>query len=210
MKQQPSLQYEDYILEMLENAENLKFEGHFQGAVELLQKIIISEPKCAEAYEELGDNYLSLRELTKAKKALAQALKISPNSPNAHYLMGFLLSLEEKWEKSVEELEKADKMFPNHPEILRCLGWSFYNNNRKAQGIAVLERSLALNPSDPNILCDLGVCYMNSTQYDKAHTIFLKVINIDPDSEQAREYLRILDSIKKSFPSGRAKGPGKK
>ena len=92
-------------------------------------------------------------------------------------------------------------MFPNHPEILRCLGWSFYNTNRTAQGIAVLERSLILNPTDPNILCDLGVCYMNSTQYEKAHNTFLKVIKIDPNSEQAIEYLKILKSILNSYSS---------
>ncbi len=195
MDDKTPLNYDDHILEMLEKAEDLKCEGQFDEAIKVLQKVVISEPECSEAYEEIGDNYLSLRELDKAEKALAQALKLSPNSANALYLRGFLLSLQEKWTQSVDELQRADQMYPNHPEILRCLGWSFYNSNRKAQGIAVLERSVALNPDDPSALCDLGVCYMNSTQYEKAQTIFSRVVKIDPTFEQAQEYLKILKTL---------------
>ena len=201
-------QYDDYTLEMLEQAEDLKFNGQFDAAIKTLEKIIISEPMCTEAYEELGDNYLSTRDLKKSEKALKRALKLNKNSANAHYLMGFLLSLQEKWGKSVEELEQADSMYPNHPEILRCLGWSFYNNNRKAQGIAVLERSVVLNPEDPSILCDLGVCYMNSAQYEKAKQNFSKVIQIDPTFGQVQEYIELLKNMPKDHQTkGRQSNP---
>ena len=188
-------QYDDHVLHLLEQAEDLKFNGQFDAAIKILQQIIIVEPTCTEAYEELGDNYLSTRELKKSEKALKQALKLDSHSANAHYLMGFLLSLQEKWGKSVEELEQADSMFPNHPEILRCLGWSFYNNNRKAQGVAVLERSAELNPEDPSTLCDLGVCYMNSLQYEKAKKAFSKVIKIDPNFGEVQEYLSVINGV---------------
>jgi tetratricopeptide (TPR) repeat protein len=138
-----------------------------------------------------------LKRFEEAEKALREATRITKKSANAHYLFGFLLSQQQKWGASVKELQEADFQSPNHPEILRCLGWSYHNQNRKsAQGIALIERSRTLSPNDPNILCDLGVCYMNSQQHERAQQIFRRVIEIAPNSNQAREcqnFLKILD-----------------
>ena len=111
------------------------------------------------------------------------------------YLRGFLYSLQEKWNKSVEELERANEVAPNHPEILRCLGWSLYNENRGQKGLAILERSESLRPSDPNILCDLGVCYMNSKYFSRARETFEKVVDLNPNSSQAQECLNFLNIL---------------
>jgi Tfp pilus assembly protein PilF len=194
------MEYDQFVIDMLAQSEDLKLSGEFKRAIGLLQKVIIHEPDCFEAYEEIGDNYISIREMTKARKALNQSLKINDKSANGHYLLGFLYSLEQKWEASVEELEKADNFSPNHPEILRCLGWSFHNYNRKSQqGLAILERSNNLSPNDPNILCDLGVCYMNSNDSKRAEDIFNKVLKLNPNSSQAKECLSFLKIIKGGF-----------
>ncbi len=190
------MKYDQFVIDMLAQSEDLKVVGDHEKSIEILNKIILHEPNCFEAFEEIGDNYISLRKLPKARKALQQAVKLNPKSANAHYLLGFLYSLEQKWEASVEELEKADELSPNHPEILRCLGWSFHNYNRRSQkGLAILERSNALAPNDPNILCDLGVCYMNMDNEKKAEEIFKKVLKINPNSNQAKECLSFLKLI---------------
>ncbi len=191
------MNYDQFVIDMLAQSEDLKIMGEHEKAVKLLNKLIVHEPNCFEAFEELGDNYISLRKLDKARKALQEAVRLSPKSANAHYLLGFLYSLEQKWEASVEELEKADQISPNHPEILRCLGWSYHNFNRRSQqGLAILERSNNLAPDDPNILCDLGVCYMNSDNAKKAEEAFRKVLKINPNSNQAKECLAFLNILK--------------
>ncbi len=189
-------QQDPFLQQTLEKAECLKLDGAFEEAIELLQQIILHDPLCVETYEELGDNYLSLRELAKSRKALEYAVKINPDSANAHYLLGFLHSLEHRWGKSVICLQRADELFPNNAEILRCLGWSLYNENRKGQGVSLLERSQMLKPTDPNILCDLGVCYMNNSDFMKAENAFQKVIQLHPDSDQARECSGFLKMLK--------------
>lgn len=187
---------DESVIGLLRESEELKSQGRNDEAIQILQTILIAHPNCLEAYEEMGDNYLSALQPEKAQKALKQALKINPLSSNAHYLMGFLLSMKEDWRHSVEELTKADEISPNHPEILRCLGWAVYNSNRRTQGISLLERSRNLSPFDPNILCDLGVCYMNSMQHEQAELVFKKALQIDPQSEQASECLAVLEAMK--------------
>ncbi len=189
------MKYNTSLLSLLQKADRLKKGGDYEGAISVLQKVILEDAECIEAYEELGDNYLSLRKLDQAEKALQQALKFNDTSANAHYLLGFLYSLEQKWGLSTEELIIADEASPNNPEILRCLGWSIYNVNRATQGIALLERSQTLRPMDANILCDLGVCYLNNADFAKAEQIFKKVIRINPDSDQAKEAFRFLEIL---------------
>lgn len=191
------MEYDQFIIDMLAQAEDLKLSGNFEAAIKVLQKIILHEPHCFEAFEELGDNFLSLKRFIESEKALRESIRISPKSANAHYLLGFLFSQQQNWKASVKELQEADSQSPNHPEILRCLGWSFHNQNRKsAQGVALIERSQNLSPNDPNILCDLGVCYMNSEQHERAQKVFRRVIEIAPDSEQARESQNFLNILK--------------
>lgn len=190
------MNYDEGIITLLQQSEELKTQGRNDEAIKLLQGLLMEAPECIEAYEEIGDNYLSLQQPDKAKKALKQALKLNPRSSNAHYLLGFLLSMQEDWTTSVEELTMADEIAPNHPEILRCLGWAVYNANRRTQGISLLERSRNLSPFDPNILCDLGVCYMNSLQHDQAEKVFKKALELDPNSDQAKECLAVLEAMK--------------
>jgi tetratricopeptide (TPR) repeat protein len=187
--------FEPHISELLKKAVELKASGDANGAIKMLHSVLMEDFQCTEAYEELGDNYISLRQLDKAEKALDQAVHLNPQSSNARYLRGFLYSLQEKWNNSVTELEHANEIAPNHPEILRCLGWSLYNENRGQRGLAILERSESLRPADPNILCDLGVCYMNSSDYRNARKAFQKVIDMNPNSAQARECMNFLNSL---------------
>lgn len=184
-------------MKLLEQAERFKIEGAFEDAIALLEQIIAGDLSCGAAYEELGDNYLSLRELGKSRRALEHAVKLNDESANAFYLLGFLCSLELLWKDSVIALQKADQLHPNHPEILRCMGWSLFNAGERAQGTSVLERAHNLNNDDINIMCDLGVCYMNLSEYGKATNLFRRVIASAPESEQAQECEQFIEMIER-------------
>lgn len=177
---------------LIQEAEQLKMEGNHKEAILHCEKILYSDLNCTEAYEEIGDNYLSLREYDKAKKALRQALKTDARSANANYLLGFLYSAIGEFKKSIKYLEISDGYEPNHPEILRCLGWSLYHDGQRQRGIVLLERALALSPQDSLILSDLGVCYLNSKKFDRASTLFRNILDIEPNNEKAKECLNAV------------------
>jgi len=184
---------------LIEEAEKFKNDGRHTDAIGLCERILLNDLKCVEAYEEIGDNYLSLREYEKAQKALKQAVKLNPKSANAHYLLGFVHSCVGEFETSVTLLETADSLYSNHPEILRCLGWSMYHNGQKIRGIVILERSLQLAPRDPLILNDLGVCYLNNKDFEKASDLFKKTLTIEPNNEKAKECLNAVQFFKREY-----------
>jgi tetratricopeptide (TPR) repeat protein len=185
--------------EILKQADELKLLGMHDEAIKLCESILCEDLECGEAYEEIGDNYLSLRQFDKAISALNKALEIDSKSANAHYLLGFTYSAMNNWESSIEELETADSIEPNHPEILRCLGWSIFNSGRRKQGLILLERATAMAESDSLILCDLGICYLNERNFDKAEEIFTKVLAIEPKNDKARECLKACNYFRKKL-----------
>lgn len=184
---------------LLKEAENKKMEGKHQEAIKLCEKVLIQDLECLEAYEEIGDNYLSLRQYEKAKKALNKAYQLNSRSANTNYLLGFVYSSLGEWRKSIEYLERADSIEPNHPEILRCLGWSIFHGVDRQKGVILLERALNLSPNDPLILSDLGVCYLNQRKFERARFLFKKILEIDPQNEKARECLNAIRFFQKEF-----------
>lgn len=196
---------DDTLQLLIEEADKKKQEGAHEEAIKICEKILFYDLDCQEAYEEIGDNYLSLREYRKAKKALDRAICLNPKSANANYLLGFVYSCLGKWKISVDLLEKADMFYPNHPEILRCLGWSMFHDGQKKRGIIVLERAHYLSQNDPLILTDLGVIYLNEKEFGKSATLFKKVLEIDPTNQKAAECLNAVRFFQREYDKLRKK-----
>lgn len=180
-------------------ADQKKLNGEHRDAILICEKILISDLGCVEAYEEIGDNYLSLKEYERAERALLRAVDLDPMSANASYLLGFAYSALGEWKKSVQFLERADQLQTNHPEILRCLGWSLFHFGEKKKGVIVLERALALAWDDCLILCDLGVCYLNEKNFERSAHLFKRVLTLEPENDKAKECLKACLFFQKEY-----------
>lgn len=190
---------------LIQEADKKKLNGQHSEAIKICEKILAQDLDCIEAYEEIGDNYLSIRQFNKAEKALQRAIQINPRSANANYLLGFVFSALGEWRKSIDYLERADNIELNHPEILRCLGWSIFHKGERKRGIIILERALNLSKSDPLILSDLGVCHLNEKNFDRSSILFKKVLEMEPHNEKAKECLNAVRFFQKEFKKFRKK-----
>ena len=182
--------YDDQAVQVLEEAERLKLNCQHEESIELLEDLLSKDPANVAALEELADNELSLEKYDRAVIAAKQAVALDSESYMGHYILGFAASLKEDWKKAHEELALANRMRSSNPEILRCLGWVLFNMEKKVQGIVTLERALNLDPDNTLSLCDLGVCYLHTKNYKKAHTLFERALDIEPENERARECVK--------------------
>ncbi|PIR52871.1 hypothetical protein COU76_03775 [Candidatus Peregrinibacteria bacterium CG10_big_fil_rev_8_21_14_0_10_49_10] len=180
------------IIERLEAAEQLKLGGEFQHAITILEQVLVEDPQNVSALEEVADNELSLEHYSRARAAAEQAIALDPKSYTGHYILGFLGSQEEDWEKALTHLQESNKLKPNNAEILRCLGWTLFNSGKRAQGIVTLERSLNLESTNPLTLCDLGVAYLQTHNVFKAKTLFQRTLELDPENERAKECVQAV------------------
>jgi tetratricopeptide (TPR) repeat protein len=187
--------YQSLIME----ADRKKVDGLHEEAIKICETILNYDLDCTDALEEIGDNYLSLREYTRAKKALERAVKIDPYSANGNYLLGFTHSALGNWKKSVSLLETADQIQSNHPEILRCLGWSVFHYGQRKRGLIILERALAMTPNDCLIMCDLAVCYLNERDFNKTVNLLRRALALEPDNQKAKECLETAIFFQKEY-----------
>lgn len=183
------------LLQLLQQSESAKLEGDHKKALDLAQQVLIKMPDCIEALEEIADNYLALERLEEAKKAAQFASELDNNSYTALYILGFIYSRKNQFEKSIEFLEKANDLKPNNPEILRALGWAYFMTDKRLKGIVVLERALNLSQDDAMILCDLGICYVKNNKPEKALDLFYRAMEITPDDERIKECIRLAEDL---------------
>ena len=183
------------IIERLEAAEQLKLAGEYQQALIILEQLLVEDPENVSALEEVADNELSLEHFPRAEAAASQAINLDPKSYTGHYILGFLRSQAEEWERALMHLQEANKLKPNNAEILRCLGWTLFNSSKRAQGIVTLERSLNLESANPLTLCDLGVAYLQTHNVFKAKSLFQRTLDLDPENERARECVQAVERL---------------
>lgn len=191
--------YPANVLEALEQIESLKLNGEHEKSIEEAQKLLCIDPDCVAALEEIADNYVSLDKFDYAEKAAKHALKLDKESYTGHYILGFLTSHKQDWEKAIEYLKKANELHPNNPEILRCLGWATFNSDKRSLGIVILERSLNLDPENSLTLCDLGICYLQTKSFDKAVELLKKAMEIDPDNKRIQECYRAAKGFSERY-----------
>ncbi len=185
------------VLERLEQAESLKLAGKYGDALVILENLLLEDPSNVSALEEVADNELSLERYARAETAAQQAIDLDVSSYTGHYILGFIRSHDTKWEAALSELREANRLKANNPEILRCLGWVLFNIGQRPQGVVTLERALNLDHDNTLTLCDLGVAYLEMKNVSKAKALFLRALDLDPDSSRARECVAAVERIEK-------------
>lgn len=191
--------YPQHILEALEHIESLKLNGEHEESIIQAQKLLCEDPNCIAALEEIADNHVSLDQFDAAEKAARHVLKLDKTSYTGYYILGFLTSHYQDWNKAITHLKKANNIHANNPEILRCLGWATFNAGKRTQGIIVLERSLNLDSENSLTLCDLGICYLQVKSFDKSVELLKKAMEIDPDNKRIQECYRAAKGFSERY-----------
>lgn len=191
-------------LERLEEAEKLKLMGRYEEALNILERLLVEDPENIAALEEIADNELSLERYDRAQVAAHQAYELDNESYTALYILGFLRSMERKWEPALKYLKQANSCKPNNAEILRCLGWALFHSGQRAQGIVTLERALNLDDENPLTLCDLGVAYLQTRNVPKAKSLFDRALELDPENTKAIECIKAVSKLEQVLKEGKA------
>ncbi len=186
---------DDIIGHLLDQAEQMKIDARHEEALVILEEILAKDPNNIVALEEIADNELSLERYDRAEIAANRALSLDSGSFDAHYVLGFVASVREEWDKSVNSLKISNRLEPNNPEILRCLGWSLFSAGKTLEGVVTLERALNLEDANPLILCDLGVVYLKMKQFPKARALLERALEIDPLNLRVKECLEMATRI---------------
>src|SRR5438093_2594566 len=157
--------------------------------------------ECSRQADELDPNYadawanLALTEIYKsqtpwrseeqkerARSAAETALRLAPNSANAHKAMGLFYRYCLKDDRAaLAELETARERAPNDGGVLEAIGLLQRAQGRIQDALATLKKAADLDPLNAEIWIQLASTYAGLRQFEDAHLMVDRVLAITHD-----------------------------
>jgi Flp pilus assembly protein TadD len=199
-------------------AHELVSRGDWARAFAMLEDLHREKPDDADVLILRGIVYRERGLFPDAEADLKDALKLTPDSADAHAALGILYDVQTRPEAEAEH-RAAVKLAPNNPTYLNNLGFSLYLRQHFKEAITVYESAARLAPSSRRVRTNLGFAcaatgdlrraarefQMGGTEaeaknnlgfaYERrgdmanAYDLYVEAVRLDPKADRARSNL---------------------
>jgi len=191
-------------IELIKHAFELKSEGCYKQAVEILYKALEIENDNIEIFFQLGELYFLMKNYSRAEHYLEKVINKNSNHIDALKMLENIylsvnnvsdalmisekiLKIEENKENIVKYIEissiKGDlKNIENYEnsedlDILYSIAQAFYDNKKINEAQTKLNKILDKDPKNENALILIGKIYFDKSEFEKSKKIFLNLQN---------------------------------
>ena len=165
-----------------------------KAAVEALSAAVAAYPNFPIALNELGSQYLILKQFDKAGETFEALLKLKPNDVAAHLNLGIIAFNKKKFEDAETHLRKALELKSNGPTAHYYLGLTLISLKRYPEALTEFEATVS-NGGENLALAHkyLGGLYMSAHKNQQAADELELYLKLDP---KAADATRIKETIK--------------
>jgi len=169
-------------------------KGDPKAAAESLSAAVTAYPNFPIALNELGSQYMLLKQWDKAGETYEALLKLKPTDPAAHLDLGIVAFNKKKFEDAESHLHKALELKSAGPSAHYYLGLTLISLKRYPQALTEFEATVA-NGGENLALAHkyLGGLYMSTQKNQQAADELEKYLKLDPKAADAE---RIKGTIK--------------
>jgi TolB-like protein/Flp pilus assembly protein TadD len=163
--------------------------GDLAKAIKLLVEATQKDPKFTLAYCILArahdDLHLFPIDRTPERLALAdaavnEALRLGPDSPEAHLALAYHLYCTRNYERASVQIELAQRALPNSPGALWLAARIDERRGRWDEATEVFEKAYSLDPRNPDIIYELADNYHLRGRYGESQQILGRLNEVDP------------------------------
>jgi tetratricopeptide (TPR) repeat protein len=162
--------------------------GHLRESVKPLLQAIELDPKYFEAWMQLGEVFISLREYGNAERAYRRAIELVPDNAQALNRYAELMLLAGKKAEALAFANRAVEVDPRLPGPGRVLGRIYYESGDYDAALQYFEREAELQPQSGEISAFLSLLYMKAGQVEKARAAYRDYLSLggvrDPNFEK--------------------------
>jgi TolB-like protein/Tfp pilus assembly protein PilF len=173
----------------------LNWKENLLQAVNFLDQAIARDPAFLLAYCRLAGAHDRLYllgidhtpgRLTLADTAVKNALRLGPDSGDAHLASAQHLYSNLDYDGARAEIGIADRTLPNNPRIFELSGYIDRRQGRWKESTRNFERSLDLDPRNFATLQNVAYNYIHLRDYAKGRAGFDRVLAFKPDDTDTR------------------------
>jgi serine/threonine-protein kinase len=169
-------------------------------SIELFQQAIKLDPNFALAYVGVSESYnvmpsypyMSPNEANPlAKAAVAKALEIDPDLPEAHTVAGMIAATYDwDWVKAEREFKRSLELDPNLAITHYRYAWVYLSPmGRHDEAIAEMKRAMELEPLSLVQGANFAAVYLYARQFDKALDQAKKTYDLDPNMVTGQNWM---------------------
>ena len=140
---------------------------------------------------------LQKKEYEQARSQFKQLLKIQPANFTAHYNLGWLATMQDRWDEGERHLKAAVKADAANATPHDALGNLYLKRGDLDRAQAELQEAVKLTPKDAWGHYSLGIVYVRKNQNTRAVMEFRQALDADSSMAEARA---ALDRLEKSKP----------
>ena len=175
-------------------------------AREMYWKAIQTDPTFSRAYAGLAMTYAMDYQqgwagdggsaLMRALEFAKTSEQMSPNMPEAHWVLGFVQTQRRQHEDAVRHLESAVRLNPSYADAYALKGGIYTYIGRPADGIPLLRTALRLNPDAGSLyFLLLGRAYYFLGDNEQARVNLEHALMRNSENLEARIYLAAAQSL---------------
>lgn len=175
-------------------------------AREMYWKAIQSDPTFSRAYAGLAMTYAMDYQqgwasdggaaLTRALEFARTSEQMSPEMPEAHWVLGFVHTQRRQHDEAVRHLEGALRLNPSYADAYALKGGIYTYIGRPAEGIPLLRTALRLNPDAGSLyFLLLGRAYYFLGDNEQARVNLEHALLRNSENLEARIYLAAAQSL---------------
>jgi adenylate cyclase len=179
-------------------------ELHQRGKCEarqMFEKAIELDPRYADAYSSLGENYLWgwIAQLSpdpnapdRASRLAQQAIALDESLPNAHILMSNTYLSKRQYEQAIAEADRAIDLDPNSGPAYLALANIMDESQKPGEAIGFAEKAMRQDPNGRYVyLFNVGWSYTQMKRYAESIPVLKLYLAHYPNNFAARANLII-------------------
>ncbi len=181
----------DYLYDAQEHMD----KGEYEQAVAEANKALDVYPDYSRAYAARGIAYFYLGKYEEAIADLSMGIepeRIDNQTDNAktYSWRGFAFSELRQYERAIEDYNKSIELDPNECAYYNNRGYNYNALGQYEKALEDLDKAIELCPDEAKPYKNRGISYYSLGQNENAIADFEKALGIDPNLEEAKEYLR--------------------
>jgi TolB-like protein len=174
----------------------------YAEAISLFEHALALDPQFVEARIQLANSLVgrvldlmtdsAATDLARAEGLVGEALAASPRSAYAHFVKGFVLRAQNRWEEAVPEFETALALDRNMVRALWSLAWCKLYAGSLDEVIPLMEQTIRLSPQEPGGASRyllIGIVHLLQSRADEAIVCFEKARSAKPTAPFLRSQL---------------------